>query len=39
MNLLTDEILNEYLDGNLDEHKAIEVEKLLATSENDQKTI
>jgi anti-sigma factor RsiW len=37
MNLLTDEILNEYLDGNLDEQKRIEVEKLLASSENDRK--
>jgi len=37
MNLLTDEILNEYLDGNLDEQKAIEVEKLLASSEDDRK--
>ena len=37
MNSLTDEILNEYLDGNLDEQKVIEVEKQLATSENDRK--
>ncbi len=37
MNLLTDEILNEYLDGNLDEQKASEVEKQLASSENDRK--
>jgi anti-sigma factor RsiW len=37
MNLLTDEILNEYLDGNLDEHKATEVEKLLANSENNRR--
>ncbi len=37
MNLLTDEILNEYLDGNLDEQKTIEVKKLLASSENDRK--
>ncbi len=37
MNLLTDEILNEYLDGNLDKQKANEVEKLLASSENDRK--
>ena len=37
MNLLTDEILNEYLDGNLDEQKREEVEKLLASSENNKK--
>ena len=37
MNLLTDEILNEYLDGNLDEQKVREVEKQLATSANDRK--
>ena len=37
MNLLNDKILNEYLDGNLDEQKIIEVEKLLASSENDRK--
>jgi len=37
MNLLNDEILNEYLDGNLDEQKANEVEKLLASSDNDRK--
>jgi phage shock protein PspC (stress-responsive transcriptional regulator) len=37
MNLLTDEILNEYLDSNLDEQKREEVEKLLASSENDRK--
>jgi len=38
MNLLTDEILNEYLDGNLDEQKVIEIEKLLASSESDRKS-
>jgi anti-sigma factor RsiW len=38
MNLLTDEILNEYLDGNLDEQKIIEVEKLLASSESNRKS-
>lgn len=37
MNLLTDEILNEFLDGNLNEQKREEVEKLLASSENDRK--
>jgi len=37
MNLLNDEILNKYLDGNLDEQKANEVKKLLASSENDMK--
>jgi len=37
MNLLNDEILNEYLDGNLDKQKANEVEKQLASSENDKK--
>jgi len=37
MNLLTDEVLNEYLDGNLDEQKANEIEKLLASSENNKK--
>ena len=37
MNLLTDEILNEYLDGNLDEQKANEIVKLLASSENERK--
>ena len=37
MNLLTDEILNEYLDGSLDEQKANEVEKQLASCENEMK--
>lgn len=37
MNLLTDEILNEYLDGNLSEQKKGEIEQLLEDSENDRK--
>jgi anti-sigma factor RsiW len=35
MNLLTSEILNDYLDGNLDEQKREEVEKILVSSESD----
>ncbi len=35
MNLLTDEILNEYIDGNLNEQKREEVEKILSSSESD----
>ncbi len=35
MNLLTDEILNDYLDGNLNEQKRKEIEKILASSESD----
>ena len=35
MNLLTDEILNDYLDGNLNEQKRKEVEKILASSESE----
>ena len=35
MNLLTDEILNDYLDGKLDEKKVEEVKKILASSEID----
>ncbi len=35
MNLLTNEILNDYLDDNLDEQKRVEVEKILASSKSD----
>lgn len=35
MNLLTDGILNDYLDGNLNEQKRKEIEKILASSESD----
>ena len=35
MNLLTNEILNDYLDGNLNEQKKKEIEKILASSESD----
>jgi anti-sigma factor RsiW len=35
MNLLTNEILNDYLDGNLNEQKRKEIEKILASSESD----
>lgn len=35
MNLLTNEILNDYLDGNLNEQKREEVKKILSCSESD----
>jgi len=38
MNLLSDEILNEYLDGELDEQKRKEVEGVLRKSESDRKS-
>ncbi len=37
MNLLSDEILNKYLDGELDTQKSAEVEELLKNSEADRK--
>ncbi len=37
MNLLPDEILNKYLDGELDTQKSAEVEELLKNSEADRK--
>ncbi|MCH7772128.1 MAG: hypothetical protein IIA49_14125 [Bacteroidetes bacterium] len=37
MNLLSNEILNKYLDGELDTQKSAEVEELLKTSEADRK--
>ena len=39
MNLLTDEILNEYIDGNLDEQEREEVKKLLENSANSRKRL
>ena len=38
MNLLSDEILNKYLDGELDEQKIKEVEEVLRKSESDRKS-
>ena len=37
MNLLSDEILNKYLDGELDKNQSAEVEEILNKSENDRK--
>ena len=37
MNLLTDEILNKYLDGDLDKNQSAEIEEILNKSENDRK--
>jgi hypothetical protein len=37
MNLLSDEILNKYLDGELDQNQAAEIEEILNKSENDRK--
>jgi len=37
MNMLSDDILNKYLDGELDETKANEVEEILNRSETDKK--
>ena len=37
MNLLSDEILNKYLDGELDENQSAEIEEILNKSENDRK--
>jgi anti-sigma factor RsiW len=37
MNLLTDEILNKYLDGELDKNQSAEIEEILNKSENDRK--
>jgi anti-sigma factor RsiW len=39
MSLLSDEILNQYLDGDLDEEKRIEVEEILRKSEADRKSL
>ena len=38
MNLLSDELLNNYLDGELDEQKRKEVEEILRKSDSDRKT-
>ena len=38
MNLLSDDILNKYLDGELDEQKIKEVEEVLRKSESDRKS-
>ena len=38
MNKLSDEILNSYLDGELDNQKRKEVEEILRNSEDDRKT-
>ena len=37
MNLLSDEILNKYLDGELDKNQSAEIEEILNKSENDRK--
>jgi anti-sigma factor RsiW len=37
MNLLSDEILNKYLDGELDKNQSAEIEEILNNSENDRK--
>jgi len=37
MNLLSDEILNKYLDGELDKNQSTEIEEILNKSENDRK--
>ena len=37
MSLLSDEILNEYLDGELDKKQSSEIEEILNKSENDRK--
>ena len=37
MNLLSDEILNKYIDGELDKNQSAEVEEILNKSENDRK--
>ena len=37
MNLLSDEILNKYLDGELDKNQSAEIEEILYKSENDRK--
>lgn len=37
MNLLSDEILNKYLDGELDKKQSTEIEEILNKSENDRK--
>ena len=37
MSLLTDEILNKYLDGELDKNQSAEIEEILNKSENDRK--
>ena len=37
MNLLSDEILNQYLDGELDKNQSAEIEEILNKSENDRK--
>lgn len=37
MNLLSDEILNKYLDGELDKNQSAEIEEILNKSDNDRK--
>lgn len=37
MNLLSDEILNKYIDGELDKNQSAEIEEILNKSENDRK--
>jgi anti-sigma factor RsiW len=37
MNLLSDEVLNKYLDGELDRNQSSEIEEILKKSENDRK--
>ncbi len=37
MNLLSDEMLNKYLDGELDKNQSAEIEEILNKSENDRK--
>ncbi len=37
MNLLSDEILNKYLDGELDKNQSAEIEEIFIKSENDRK--
>jgi anti-sigma factor RsiW len=39
MNLLSDEILNKYLDGELDKNQSAEVEEILNKSENYRKRL
>jgi len=37
MNLISDEILNKYIDGELDKNQSTEIEEILKKSENDRK--